>query len=65
MSERPVRTVSMLAAALDVTERRAAELLMMLEMLGLAEQAHGGFRATAEAWQRYPRPKPKEAKRAA
>jgi hypothetical protein len=62
---RPVRTVSQLAAALDLTDRRAAELLTMLEMLALAEQAHGGYRATRYAWTTYPRPPAKEAKRAA
>jgi hypothetical protein len=62
---RPIRTVSQVAAALVVPDRRAAELLRILEMAGLAEEAQGGYRATMAAWMHYPRPPAKEAKRAA
>lgn len=65
MTERPIRTVSMVASALNVSDRRAGELLKTLEMLGLAEEARGGYRATRYAWMNYPRPPAREAKRAA
>jgi hypothetical protein len=53
---RPVRTVSQVAAALDVTDDRAELLLVTLEFMDIAERVHGGYRATGDAWERYPRP---------
>jgi hypothetical protein len=52
---RPIKTVSQIAAALAVPDRRAAELLSVLEFMGIAEKAHGGYRATLIAWNTYPR----------
>jgi hypothetical protein len=52
VNERPIRTVSQLAAALAVTDARAELLLTTLELMGVAE-AGGGYRATDHAWQKY------------
>jgi hypothetical protein len=66
MSEqRPIRTVSQLAAALRVTDSRAELLLLTLEFMRVAERAGNGYRATEDAWKTYPRPPAREEKQAA
>jgi hypothetical protein len=59
-NERPVRTVGQVAAALFTTDLHALELMQLLEIACLAEEAHGGWRATEDAWRSYPRPQPKK-----
>lgn len=54
MSERPVRTVSQVARAADVGDDRAAELLLILELMGLAEPHGSGYRRTRAAELQYP-----------
>lgn len=54
MSDRPVRTVAQVAAAVDVGFERAEELLLVLELMGHAEQAGAGYRRTRAAELMYP-----------
>ena len=65
MTVRPIKTISQIAAALNVEDARAELLLTTLEFMGIAERAHGGYRATLDAWEKYPRPPAREEKQAA
>lgn len=65
MSERPIRSAAQVAAATGIRDERAEELLFALWVLRLVEPVGGGYRATETAWATYPRPKPKQGKKAA
>lgn len=60
---RPIRTIAQISTAADVSYERAEELLLILELMDIAEQYGSGYRRTLTAESRYPVLDEREVKR--